>query len=122
MHGGEVDEGYCIMNSDAFEKSMAQGSPSRILEILEYFKEAEQVTELNNGYSFQFPANSESIEKLVKIITEERKNNLWIEFELIFQHNEGPLVLEIKGNTAKDFVKSYIPSSFLVRKWKVKKI
>ena len=112
MHGGEVDEGYCIVNSDALEESMTSGSPShrhRMLE--EYFKEVEQVTELDDGYSFQFPAKSESVGKLVELITEERKNNPSIEFELIFEDNKGPMVLQIKGKAAKDFVRSFAPAS-----------
>ena len=28
MHGGEVDEGYCIANSDALEDSMTASAPS----------------------------------------------------------------------------------------------
>ena len=43
MHGGEVDEGYCIVNSDALEDSMTLDSASciakKILE--EYFKGVE---------------------------------------------------------------------------------
>lgn len=116
MHGGEIDEGYCITNSDALEKSMTEASDSHTQEILEYFKKVEQIAELNDGYSLQFAAKSESIEKLVEIITEERENNPSMEFELIFQHNEGPLVLEIKGDTAKVFVKRFLPSSFFIRK------
>ena len=77
----------------------------------EYFKEVEQVTELDDGYSFQFPAKSESVGKLVELITEERKNNPSIEFELIFEDNKGPLVLQIKGKAAKDFVRSFAPAS-----------
>lgn len=45
MHGGEVDEGYCIVNSNAHEESMTSGAASyrqRIFE--EYFKEVEQLT------------------------------------------------------------------------------
>jgi hypothetical protein len=111
MHGGQLDEGYCIVNSDALERSMTPSSPSHRQKMPEgYFKGVERVAELDDGYSFQFSAKSESVGKLVEFITEERKNNPSIEFELIFQQKEGPLVLQIKGNAAKDFVKSCAPS------------
>ncbi len=109
MHGGQSDEGYCIVNSEGLENSMISGSHRR-KKADGHFKGVERVTELNDGYSFQFPARSESVEKLVELITEGRKHNPSIVFELIFQQNEGPLVLEIKGNAAKDFLKSCAPS------------
>ena len=74
MHGGEVDEGYCIVDTDALEESMSSGSTSRKQRLVEeYFKELKRVTELHNGYSFQFPSKSQSIEKLVQLITKEPK-------------------------------------------------
>lgn len=113
MHGGEVDEGYCIVDSDALEESMTSGTPSRRqLMLQEFFGEVKQLTELDVGYSFQFSADSESVGKLVELITEERKDNPSIEFEIIFEENKGPLVLEIKGETAKDYVKSLALASF----------
>jgi hypothetical protein len=112
MHGGQVDEGYCIVDSDTLEESMTSGSTSRKqIMVEEYFKEVKQVTELDDGYSFQFPSKSQSIEKLVQLITKERKSNPSVEFDIIFQQNEEPLLLQIKGNSAKDFVKSFVPSS-----------
>ena len=55
MHGGEVDEGYCIANSDALEESMTLDSgllPYRHKMLEEYFKKVEHVMELDDGYSF----------------------------------------------------------------------
>ena len=69
------------------------------------------MTELNDGYSFQFPAKSEPVEKLVELITEKQKNNPSVEFKLNFEENKGPLVLQIKGEVAKDYVKSFVPAS-----------
>lgn len=116
MHGGEVDEGFCIVNNDILEKSMTPGSPSHRHKMLEeYFKEVEQVTELDDGYSFQFPSKWESVGKLVELITEERKNNPSIEFELIFEENKGLLMLRIKGEAVKDFVNSCAPASLFKR-------
>ena len=114
MHGGEVDEGYCIVDTDALEESMRSGSTSRKQRLVEeYFKELKRVTELHNGYSFQFPSKSQSIEKLVQLITKEPKNNQSVEFDIIFQQNEELLLLQIKGNSAKDLVKSFVPNSVL---------
>ena len=114
MHGGEVDEGYCIANSDALEESMTLDSgllPYRHKMPEEYFKKVEHVMELDDGYSFQFPSKWDSVGKLVEFITEERKNNPSVEFELNFEENKGPLVLQIKGEAAKDYVRSFVPAS-----------
>jgi hypothetical protein len=107
MHGGEIDEGYCIVSGDALEDSMTP-TPDSKKNSEEYFKGVDQVTELNDGYSFHFPAKSKPVEKLVELITDEKKDNPSVKFELIFQQDE--MVLQIKGDVAKDFVKSWAPS------------
>ena len=101
MHGGEVDEGYCIVNDDALEDSMTQIS-RRQKNSEGYFKGVDELTELNDSYCFHIPAKSEPMEKLLELIEAERKNNPSIEFEVIVQQNEP--VLQIKGNAVKDFV------------------
>jgi hypothetical protein len=71
MHGGEVDEGYCIVNDDALEDSVTQ--ISRRQKNSGYFEGIDEVTELNDGYCFHFPAKSEPMEKLLELIKVERK-------------------------------------------------
>ena len=66
------------------------------------------MTELNDGYSFHFPTKLKSVEKLVEFINYEQKNNPSIKFELIFQQEE--MVLQINGDVAKDFVKTWAPN------------
>lgn len=107
MHGGEVDEGYCIVNSNVLEESMPQRDGREKISG-EYFKGVDRVKELIDGYSFHFPAKSERVENLVEFIRYEQKNNPTIKFELIFQQNE--TVLHIHGDLTKEFVKSWAPS------------
>ena len=85
--------------------------PQRHKMLEEYFKKVEHVIELDDGYSFQFPSKWDSVGKLVEFITEERKNNPSVEFELNFEENKGPLVLQIKGEAAKNYVRSFVPAS-----------
>ena len=103
MHGGEVDEGYCIANSDALDESMTLDSglpPHRHKMLEEYFKDVELVIELDDGYSFQFPSKCDSVGKLVEFIKEERKNNPSVEFEIIFEENKGPLLASDKRRSS----------------------
>ncbi len=86
------------------------------------FKEVERITELEDGYSFQFSTQSQSVEKLVELITKERKNNSSVEFDFIFQQNEEPLLLQIKGSSAKDFVKRFVPRSLFASQMEYKNL
>ena len=121
MHGGEVDEGYCIVNTEGLENGITASSNKRNLDE-ELSKEVERITELKDGYSFQFSAKSQSAQKLVDFITKEQKNNPSVVFDLVFQQNEEPLLLQIKGNSAKDFVKSVMPPSLLISKMENKNL
>jgi hypothetical protein len=114
MHGGEVDEGYCIVNYDAFEDSVTQ--ISRRQKNSGYFERIDEVTELNDGYCFHFPGKSEPMEKLLELIKVERKNNPSIEFEVIVQKNE--TVLEIRGDAVKAFVNKLRQPNFHAQKTK----
>ena len=121
MHGGEVDEGYCIVNTEGLENGITASSNNRNLDE-ELSKEVERITELKDGYSFQFSAKSQSAQKLVDYITKKQKNNPSVVFNLVFQQNEEPLLLQIKGNSAKDFVKSVMPPSLLISKMEDKNL
>ncbi len=112
MHGGSVDEKYCITNTDIAISSPSNRTKNKMhqKDIEEYFKEVERVIELDDGYSFQFLAKSKSIEKLTEFITLERKRCPSVEFELVFEQNLGPISLQIKGTDAKEFIKKYAPS------------
>jgi hypothetical protein len=65
MHGGEVDEGYCIVNDDALEDSVTQISRRQ--------KNSGYFEGIDDGYCFHFPAKSEPMEKLLELIKVERK-------------------------------------------------
>ena len=121
MHGGEVDEGYYIVNTEGLENGITASSNKRNLDE-ELSKEVERITELKDGYSFQFSAKSQSAQKLVDYITKKQKNNPSVVFNLVFQQNEEPLLLQIKGSSAKDFVKSVMPPSLLISKMEDKNL
>jgi hypothetical protein len=108
MHGGEVDEGYCIVNDDALEDSVTHISRRQ--------KNSGYFDGIDDGYCFHFPAKSEPMEKLLELIKVERKNNPSIEFEVIVQKNE--TVLEIRGDAVKAFVNKLRRPNFHAQKTK----
>ena len=75
------------------EDLAARGEAVRPL-ITSYLK----LRELEDGYAFQFPGESEWIAKVVAFIAEERKCCPFFTFELQFEPNMGPIWLRLRGS------------------------
>jgi hypothetical protein len=58
----------------------------------------QQLKELEDGYAFQFPGESEWIQRIVSFIDEERKCCPFFTFELQFEPNMGPIWLRLRGS------------------------
>jgi hypothetical protein len=74
-------------------------------EIREVFTSFQQVQELTDGYSFQYPSEATWADKLLHFILEERKCCPFFSFELTFEPAQGPIWLSMRG---QDGVKSMI--------------
>jgi hypothetical protein len=67
------------------------------------------VTELADGYEFLFPGGDEWTSKLLHFIQQERQCCRFLTFELIFEPDEGPVSMRMRGpEGAKEFIKSMI--------------
>ena len=76
-------------------------------EISDLFKDVQQVHELADGYAYRFPGNEECGSRLLKFIMGERSCCLFFTFELIFEPNQGPIWLHIRGpEGVKEFIKN----------------
>jgi hypothetical protein len=58
----------------------------------------QKLQELEDGYAFQFPGESEWIERVVAFIAEERKCCPFFTFELRYEPNMGPIWLCLRGS------------------------
>ena len=74
------------------------------------FSNCQEVAELADGYAFRFPGDSEWATKLVEFIAFERKCCPFFTFELVFEPQEGPMWLRLKG---PEGVKSFIEQNFV---------
>jgi hypothetical protein len=73
----------------------------------ELFSAVEEVAELPDGYAYRFPADRQSIEKLVAFIAFERECCPFFTFELSFLPNQGPVWLQLRGSQEiEEFVSS----------------
>lgn len=59
----------------------------------------QKLQELEDGYAFQFPGESEWIQRMVSFIDEERKCCPFFTFELQFEPDLGPIWLRLRGST-----------------------
>ena len=84
MHSNDLPLA-CLLSSE----QMAM----RIGEIRELFTSFQQVRELVDGYSFQYPGEPVWAEKLLHFILEERKCCPFFNFELNFEPAQGPIWL-----------------------------
>jgi hypothetical protein len=76
----------------------------------EIFGNCQEVAELADGYAFRFPGDSDWATKLVEFIAFERKCCLFFTFELVFEPQEGPMWLHLKG---PEGVKSFVEQNFV---------
>jgi hypothetical protein len=66
---------------------------------------AEQVEELPDGFGYRFPAAEPWTAKVLDFIAAEKECCPFFTFELIFEPNDGPLWLRLRGSEAiKEFV------------------
>ena len=58
----------------------------------------QKMQELEDGYAFQFPGESELIQRVVTFIAEERACCPFFTFELHYESNMGPIWLRLRGS------------------------
>ena len=78
-------------------------------EVDELFKEVEQVRELADGYAFRFAGTAAMASSLLQFTLVERSCCPFFTFEFVFEPNEGPLWLRLRGaEGVKEFVASTV--------------
>ena len=66
-------------------------------EVNELFKDVQQVKELADGYAFRFPGSDSCAKTLVQFITFERRCCPFFRFALVFEPEQGPIWLHLRG-------------------------
>ncbi|MFK7694284.1 hypothetical protein [Paenibacillus sp. HJGM_3] len=67
------------------------------------------ITELENGYQYQFPGDSETLRLINEWVSMERKCCPFLTFTVIASHAEEPVLLQLTGNDeAKAFLRTDI--------------
>jgi hypothetical protein len=76
--------------------------------------DADQVTELVEGYALRFPNRDAWITRAVEVIIAERKCCPFFGFSLVFEQNGGPVWLHISGpGEVKAFIRDQVVPSRL---------
>jgi hypothetical protein len=76
-------------------------------EVGDLFKEVEQVRELADGYAFRFCGSAAMASRLLEFTLAERSCCPFFTFELVFDPNEGPIWVRLRGSEGvKEFVAS----------------
>ena len=70
---------------------------TRNAEVVELFKDVQQVNELADGYALRFPGSDIWANKLIQFITVERGCCPFFTFALVFEPKQGPLWLHLRG-------------------------
>ena len=73
------------------------------------FSQVQLRTELQDGYELTFPGTDAMASKLLQFITRERDCCRFFTFELIFDPNQGPIRLRLRG---PEGTKEFIETSF----------
>ena len=73
------------------------------------FSSCEKVEELADGYAFRFPGDEGWAARLLKFVIEERKCCPFFTFDLVFEPQEGPIWLKLRGD---ERVKLFIGQNF----------
>ncbi len=79
-------------------------------EVADLFKEVEQVSELDDGYAFRFAGNNSAATRLLDFTLVERSCCPFFTFELVFEPQQGPIWLQLRGGAG---VKEFVASTFL---------
>lgn len=66
-------------------------------EVSDLFKDVQQVRELADGFAYRFPGDEEYGSRLLEFIMGERSCCLFFTFELVFEPNQGPAWLHVRG-------------------------
>lgn len=75
------------------------------------FRHAEHVDELSDGYRFQFPNDIIWATRALEFIAAERQCCPFFTFDLVFEPNDGPIWLHLRGSEEiKSFVKLELES------------
>jgi hypothetical protein len=71
----------------------------------ELFRHTEEITELDDGFAFRFPAFDPWATRVLAFIAEERQCCPFFQFELVVTPNGGPISLRLRGSAkVKAFV------------------
>jgi hypothetical protein len=71
----------------------------------ERFAHADRVEELSDGFGYRFPAAEPWAAKVLEFIAAEKQCCPFFTFEVVFEPNDGPLWLRLRGSKSiKDFV------------------
>ncbi len=80
-------------------------------EVQDLIAAAAEVAELPDGYAFRFPAEDPWPARLLAFVQAERRCCPFFTFELVFEPNQGPLWLRLRGSAAiKAFVRDTFPT------------
>jgi hypothetical protein len=76
----------------------------------DFFANAEQVDELDDGYAWRFPGDGEWHTKLLDFVAAECRCCAFFRIELIFEPGLGPVWLTLRGPTG---TKAFISETFV---------
>ncbi len=74
------------------------------------FSNCQEVAELGDGYAFKFPGDGEWPAKLIEFIGFERECCPFFTFELVFEPQEGPVWLRLRG---PEGTKAFVEQTFV---------
>ena len=79
----------------------------------DFRKGIQEVKELEDGYAIRFPATDEWVAQITQFIVVERTCCPFFIFELVFEPNQGPVWLKVRGpEGVKEFLRNGLqPSS-----------
>jgi hypothetical protein len=75
----------------------ASQQKTRNTELQTLFKHVQQTNELSDGYALRFPGDETWANTLVQFITYERACCPFFTFELVFEPQQGPIWLHLRG-------------------------
>jgi DinB superfamily len=79
---------------------------ARMQVVADVFAGSEEYRELSDGYEFRFPGTTEWAIRLTEFIASERNCCTFFKFGLVFEPNQGPVWLRVRGGeNAKEFIR-----------------
>ncbi len=80
------------------------------------FAGCRKVSELEDGYAYEFPGGDEQIEALTRFVVAERECCTFFTFELTFEPDRGPVHLRMRGpRGTKEFIRGSMDEGFVRR-------